>query len=128
MHTEQVEVIPEIFELKHLQRVVVDGKRDLEDICKRRDYLNIKEVNLKKALEDAETSIRRYTCPSCGTQQDRDKNACANLLKWYETTRATWESEACGDDVSPCATHKAIVYEAGKIAGSELQAPSFREG
>jgi hypothetical protein len=46
--------------------------------------------------------VRRWTCPSCGAEHDRDLNATQNLAQWVtrKRTASSAGSDACGAETS----------------------------
>ena len=77
-------------------------------------------------LPELPLSVRRWTCPQCGAEHDRDVNAARNLLAWalepemIETTASSAGSHACGDrlrrnGLDP--VYEQTVTEAGSLCG-----------
>ena len=49
-------------------------------------------------LDALALSVRRWACPACGVEHDRDQNAARNLVVWYRlTTGSSPGSHACGE-------------------------------
>lgn len=77
-----------------------------------------------KNTETKDLSIRKWTCPNCHTQHDRDVNAAINLKNYYSTI-ATMEGaieksidiKACGEGVRPI---MAVFDESGKVVVQDM--------
>lgn len=65
-------------------------------------------------VESLPLNVRRWTCPRCSAEHDRDVNAARNILAVGLTV------SACGDGVSPplALVSGAPVVEAGSISGA----------
>ena len=49
-------------------------------------------------LESLALSVRKWACPACGVEHDRDGNAARNLVAWYRlATGSSPGSDACGE-------------------------------
>ena len=49
-------------------------------------------------LESLALSVRKWVCPACGVEHDRDGNAAKNLVAWYRlATGSSPGSDACGE-------------------------------
>src|SRR5918996_5932265 len=49
-------------------------------------------------LEALALSVRKWVCPACGVEHDRDGNAARNLVTWYRlATGSSPGSDACGE-------------------------------
>jgi putative transposase len=49
-------------------------------------------------LESLALSHRKWICPACGVEHDRDSNAARNLVAWYQrATGSSPGSDACGE-------------------------------
>jgi putative transposase len=49
-------------------------------------------------LKSLELSVRKWVCPACGIEHDRDGNAARNLVAWYRrSTGSSPGSDACGE-------------------------------
>jgi putative transposase len=62
---------------------------------------------------DLQLSDRKWICPQCASELDRDLNAARNILE--QATAGAAESNACGDSVRPAGllAQQAVVFEAG---------------
>jgi putative transposase len=49
-------------------------------------------------LEELPLNVRRWTCPSCKTEHDRDVNAALNIQRLSLATVSCTGSYACGED------------------------------
>jgi putative transposase len=51
-----------------------------------------------RVLESLELSVRKWVCPACRVEHDRDGNAARNLVAWYRlSTGSSPGSDACGE-------------------------------
>lgn len=51
-----------------------------------------------RALDAMPLSVRRWVCPGCGVEHERDANAARNLVVWYRrTTGSSPGNHACGE-------------------------------
>jgi putative transposase len=51
-----------------------------------------------RVLESLALSVRKWVCPACGVEHDRDGNAARNLVAWYRlATGSSPVSHACGE-------------------------------
>ena len=75
--------------------------------------------------ESLALSDRVWTCPSCGAELDRDRNAAINLRKWFEemyNTAGTAGIHACGDFAST------LRDSVGRALSSKQDARDFSRG
>jgi len=66
-------------------------------------------------LESLPLSVRKWVCPACAVEHDRDGNAARNLVVWYRrSTGSSPGSDACGESSGGAEAHASVSHGSAK--------------
>jgi putative transposase len=68
-----------------------------------------------RVLPSLALSVRKWVCPACGVEHDRDGNAARNLVAWYRlATGSSPGSDACGEPSGGAEAYAAASHGSAK--------------